>query len=337
LRTRWVWPFPHSEPPRQRRWLACVWIFLAGCSALDAQAQGNTNAAAASQSNLRTASLPRSNSIVEARRSASNGSQIRVTVQYLMVDTDTRRQIYSGLDPEAIESVLQVPAEAERSELDGTVQPASTVTKIHSPSRVTTYTLDPTEFAQVMGCAINSKQCDINVAPKIILLDGNDVEMTDLVQRPFVIGFQRQGAQDQVEPHVHVLDEGTRLRLLAKQNPSSATGSVESIDLQCELTVFNVLQVDTDEVFGLQQEPMTVQVPIQSITSALASAELSAGQTLMIDPHITSSKQIEQEQGIPVLNKIPYVGRTFRNVGRATLQQHLVLLLQPSIEPISNP
>ena len=81
---------------------------------------------------------------------------------------------------------------------------------------------------------------------------------------------------------------------------------------------------------------MTV-TPVPEISSAIASDRLTVGETLLLDPHVTTSKQIENEQGIPILNKIPYVGRTFKNTGRAVVQQHLMLLLQPSIEPVSGP
>ena len=238
------------------------------------------------------------------------------------------------LQQDAIKRVSQVPAAPERTSLEATIQPASSVTTLIAPSRLAAYTLDSPEFAEVMACAINSKQCEINVAPKIILLDGNEVEMTDLVQRPFVIGFHRES--DQVEPQIHVLDEGTRLRLIAKQNPSTDSAS-ESIDLQCELTVSKVLDIHTDQVFGIGDEPLTVQVPVQMITSAIASDRLVVGETLMIDPHVTTSKYVDNEQGIPILTKLPYVGRTFKNTGRALVQQHLMLLLQPSIEPVSAP
>lgn len=326
------------RPPARFRWhaagLRCIWFCLIAGFALHAHAQGNLSITTSDQSPFRPASLSRSASIIETRRSAGNQFQIRVTVQYLMTDSETRRQIYSALNPDSIKRVSQVPPAPERTDLDATLQPESSVTTIIAPSRLTTYTLDSTEFAEVMSSAISSKQCEINVAPKIILLDGNEVEMTDLVQRPFVIGFHREN--DQLEPQMHVLDEGTRLRMIAKLNRSTPD-SPESIDLQCELTVSRVLDVQTDQLLGLGDEPLTIQVPMQRITSAVASDQLTVGETLLIDPHVTTSKYVENEQGIPILNKLPYVGRTFKNTGRALVQQHLMLLLQPSIEPISAP
>ncbi len=46
-----------------------------------------------------------------------------------------------------------------------------------------------------------------------MLLDGKQAEMNDVVQRPFLVDMQQDGSL--MKPIVHVIDEGTRLRLLA--------------------------------------------------------------------------------------------------------------------------
>jgi hypothetical protein len=267
--------------------------------------------------------------IVNARSSASEGMQIRVTVQYLMVDSKTRDDIYAGLDRQSIVSSLQPPRGHENVDLGQKLPRASMTQTIHAPARVTSYTLGSTEFKDVLGKAVASADSDVNVAPKIILLDGNHVEMTDLVQRPFVIDFL---ASDQsVEPVAHVLDEGTRLRMVANLS-DAADGVPPSIELQCELTVMRILDVMSDTVFGIADEPLTAQVPIQQITTAAASQSLANGQALLIDPHVTKTRAIGTDVGTPILAKLPYLNKTFRNSGPRMVEQHMILLLQPSIE-----
>jgi general secretion pathway protein D len=192
--------------------------------------------------------------------------------------------------------------------------------------------LSETEFAETVKTAMNSPNSQVNAAPKIILLNGNEVEMTDLVQRPFVVGFQLDG--ESVKPSIHTLDEGTRLRLVAHLEDSDGARR-QKIELKCELTVLRLLDVGTDEVFGIKDEPLTAQVPVQQITSAIASRQLSAGQALLIDPHVSESRNVQSESRIPMLGKIPYVGRTFKNTSIGVVQQHMILLLQPSIEAMA--
>lgn len=274
---------------------------------------------------------PASTSIVEARRVAKDNLQIRVKVQYLMVDTATRQAIYEGLNRESIVSSVQTLPAVEPVSLDESASPVASLQQIHAPSRVTTYALSESEFDEALLKAGESPSSQVNAAPKIILLDGNEVEMTDLVQRPFVIGFTLEG--DTVKPTVHVLDDGTRLRLVGHLTEPDG-GTNQPIELKAELTVMRVLDVKTDEVYGIKDEPLAVQVPLQQITSSVASRQLLAGQSLLIDPHLSQNHAVENETGIPMLGKIPYVGRSFKNVSKGVVQQHMILLLQPSVEPM---
>ena len=292
-------------------------------------ASGQDVAKSAATSIFRQASLSTSPSIVNARRSASDGTQIRLTVQYLLVDSKTRNEIYAGLDRQSIISSLQPPRDREHVDLGQTLPRVSMTQTIHAPARVTSYTLSSTEFNDVLSKAVASPDSWVKVAPKLFLLDGNDAEMTDLVQRPFVIGFQ---AKDQsVEPLTHVLDEGTRLRMIASVSDAEA-GVPPPMELQCELTVMRILDVKADTVFGIADEPLTAQVPVQQITTASASRTLASGQSLLIDPHVSETRAIGPEVGNPILSKLPYLNKTFRNAGPRTVEQHMILLLQPSIE-----
>ena len=58
---------------------------------------------------------------------------------------------------------------------------------------------------------------------------------------------------------------------------------------------------------------------------------LVSGQTLLIDPHMSSTKNIRNETSVPLLGKIPYLGRSFKNVALSTLDQHMIVLLRPEL------
>ena len=93
--------------------------------------------------------------------------------------------------------------------------------------------------------------------------------------------------------------------------------------------------MQSDQVFGLKDEPLTVQIPVHQVTAAIASQQLAKGQTLLVDPHVTRTKSVEQKSEVPVLGKIPYVGRSFKHTAVGTVEQHMLMLLQPSIENVN--
>lgn len=265
---------------------------------------------------------------------ASSGTQIRVSVQYLMVDKETRAAVYADLESTAIKTSVLVPGTTASADLQANQSPLRSTQQINSPSRVTTCVLDDSDTAGIMEKAFESASSDVVRSPSVILLDGKQAEMNDVVQRPFMVDMQQDGSV--MKPIVHVIDEGTRLRLLVHLTERSATppstDTDQPVHLSCELLISRILDVKSDQVFGLQDEPLTVQIPVHQVTAAIASQQLAKGQTLLVDPHVTKTKSVQQESKVPVLGRIPYVGRSFKNTSVGTVEQHVLMLLQPSIE-----
>ncbi len=265
--------------------------------------------------------------IVAARRAASDPSQIRVTIQYLMLDDATRDEIYQKLEPGEIRRASFVQPPAAGKSASTPENPITASYQFESVSRVTSYVLSPAQKESVVAQANASNLSDVTRAPSVVLLQGNEAELTDMVQRPFIVDIQGYG--NAIEPKVQVLDEGTRLRLLAR---SSKSGERTAFDLTCGVEVSRVVDVQSDKVFGARSEPLAVQVPLHRVTKANVSSSLAAGQTLLIDPHVSSSKVMAQPAEVPVLSKLPYVGRSFKNASIGETTQHMMILLYPSIE-----
>ncbi len=287
-----------------------------------------TNPAESTKASVSNGAIRQVSNSVPAGDYLSGQTQIRVKIRYLMVDDATRTAIYQEFSPSAIKRHTSVPRTAESVDLGTIASPLQCEREIHSPSRATTCVLDAATLALVLSEADESTSSGVMHAPGVILIDGEQAEINDVVQRPFVVDMETDG--DLLKPTAHVLDDGTRVRLLA-----SLTGTREgepTIQLTTEIVVSSVLDVKTDRVFGIGDEPFTVQVPLQQVTKVVALERIAAGQTLMIDPHVSKTKRVEHASGVPVLTKIPYVGRTFKNVGVATVEQHMMVLLQPTIE-----
>ena len=262
---------------------------------------------------------------------ALSGTQIRVSVQYLMVDDETRKAIYADLPSTAIKTSMMIPRTGESADLRDDPSPLRSSQQIVAPSRVTSCVLDESDTAAVMKKAFESTSSDIMRSPSVMLLDGKQAEMNDVVQRPFMVDMQQESGL--VKPIVHVIDEGTRLRLLATRvakDPADPSAG-PSIRLASELVISRILDVKSEQVFGIVDDSPTVQVPHHQVTSAVASQNLAKGQTLLVDPHVIKTKSFQQES-TSVLGRIPYVGRTFKNSTVGSVDQHMLMLLLPSIE-----
>lgn len=265
--------------------------------------------------------------------------QIRVTIRYLMVDDETRGKIYGAMEPDSIvnQSLIPTSARDDRRSTDATsVDPlslseslvASTANQFRAPGRVTSSVMHPLQAEAVLKMARESELCEVSDAPAVILIDGKEAEMNDVVQHPMVVDIQAAG--EIVSPLVDVFEDGLKLRM--KASLAGRSDSAEGVLLSCEVNTSQTLDVKTHQVYGIQSEPVSVQVPIHLVTSAKASARIAPGHTLLIDPHHDRSSNVSRTRGVPVLTKIPYVGRTFKNVSSESVNRWMIILLEPALE-----
>ena len=75
---------------------------------------------------------------------------------------------------------------------------------------------------------------------------------------------------------------------------------------------------------------LAVQQPEIQITSVRTSVSVPDGGTLLLGGQ-TIAGEIEQEQGVPVLSKIPFLKRLFTNRSMAKDEQILLILVKPAI------
>lgn len=325
-----------SDFVRHLRWLV---MFLATVPLAEhASAQLVISDPAAASESVRQASLaqPRSELPPATMREVelakdlrgADRTPVRVSVQYLMVDADARAKIYGQLDSGSIGRASHRWTKQADRELHTIDQSELTANQLFSTSRITTCLMSESEASAAIGFATKSAGSNVSRAPSVLLLEGKPAEINDIVQRPFVIDVVPNG--NNYEPQIEVLDVGNKIRMLASM--PGGTAKTSPVHLKVEFTASRILGITTDKIFGLQDEPLTVQVPTHQITTAFASVEIPAGKALLIDPHVPSTNQVSSESSVPVLGKIPYVGRSFKNTELAEVEQYLMLLLKPSIE-----
>jgi len=274
---------------------------------------------------------------VQLSAQSLEGEQIRVTIQFLMVDSETRDEIYRILDPTQIERGEQIPAgdqgplassrESSDQALshlpDSAMQPAR---KFVSPSHVTTAVLDESQRGQLVRLTSTSKQCNLSNAPSVILLQYREAELNDLVQHPMVVAVRK--LNEELQPVVRVFEDGIRMRMVANLTEATTGPAGPPIQFACEVQVSELIKIETEKVYGLSEQPLTVQVPLHRTTLTSLKKTIEPEQTILIDPH-QSRTRID---AAPVSSKLSYLNRLKKNNDKIETRQNLLILMRLDIE-----
>jgi len=189
-------------------------------------------------------------------------------------------------------------------------------------------------------------------APKVTLFNGQAASVSDVSQRPFVTSLipvvgDFAAAQ---QPVIVVLSEGTSLGVQAVVSSDrrfvrltlvpffSQIGDVEEFTFQGSTTTntgTNVLDPDGEPTGDINNEVTitegtTVQLPTFSFTTVSTTVSVPDGGTVLLGG-IKRLREQRNEEGVPMLNKLPYINRLFKNVGIGRETQSLMLMVTPRI------
>jgi general secretion pathway protein D len=169
-------------------------------------------------------------------------------------------------------------------------------------------------------------------------------------QRAFIIVAQQQAYVSDLEaitaegvglfqPVVDTVPSGVQLLV---QPTVSADRKYVTLSLQPQLA--QLLDLATFSVGSIATNPGTVpgggggttfgigniQLPLLSITAVNTIVSVPDGGTLLLGGQ-TIVGEVEVEEGVPILSKIPLIKRLFTNKSRAKDEQILLILVKPSI------
>ncbi len=154
----------------------------------------------------------------------------------------------------------------------------------HSPGEVTPTTLhaiiDQKSVAQLTDAIQSDPRSNILHAPKVTLFNGQQAEIVDGVQRPFVVSMQPVGNGKAYQPNVQVVHEGLTIDLRAILNEDQT-----NIELKSNVTAVSIAQVDTFSFKlpgGEAGEMMTLQQPVLRSQILKTSASIPSGSTLVV-------------------------------------------------------
>jgi general secretion pathway protein D len=190
-------------------------------------------------------------------------------------------------------------------------------------------------------------------APKVTLFNGQQASVNDTAQQPFVMSVipvvgDFAAAQ---QPVIVVLPEGTHLTVQAVVSPDrrfvrmtlvpffsnigdvqefTFTGSETSSDSE-STTKNNTDNTTTGSKSGsTNRNGTTVQLPTFASISVATTVSVPDGGTILLGG-IKRLREGRTERGVPVMSKIPYVNRLFKNVGIGRETQSLMMMVTPRI------
>lgn len=206
-----------------------------------------------------------------------------------------------------------------------------------------------------LEAAQGDSRTNVLQAPKVTLFDGQIASINDQSQRPFVISVTPIVGDFAVaqQPIIVVLNEGTALNVQAVVSDDrrfvrltlvpffSQIGEVDTFTFEGRSTTNNSTRRDTngdgvidenDEDVSEEEvnEGTTVQLPTFAFTSVSTTVSVPDGGTILLGG-IKRLRETRSEQGVPILSKIPYINRLFKNVGTGRETNSLMLMVTPRI------
>lgn len=228
-----------------------------------------------------------------------------------------------------------------------------------TPSTIGFAILSDIEAFFFLQAAQADNRSNVMQAPKVTLFDGQFATISDQTQRPFVTSITPVVGDFAVaqQPVIVVLNEGTQLNVQGIVSDDkrfvrltlvpffSQIGAVDTFtyegrrstrsssraeeDTNGDGVVDELDAVDTDDTEQII-EGTTVQLPTFAFTSVSTTVSVPDGGTILLGG-IKRLSEGRVERGVPMLSKIPYVSRLFRNTSAGRQASSLMLMVTPRI------
>ncbi|MBW3599018.1 MAG: general secretion pathway protein GspD [Planctomycetes bacterium] len=208
--------------------------------------------------------------------------------------------------------------------------------------------LSDIEVFFLLQAAQGDSRTNVLQAPKVTLFNGQQATVSDTTQRPFVTSIVPVVGDFAAAhaPVVVVLSEGTSLSVQAVVSNDrrfvrltlvpffSQIGNVEEFTFNGKTTRVsgdqdNDPNTDEDDIVTIE-EGTTVQLPTFSFTTVSTTVSVPDGGTVLLGG-IKRLQEGRNERGLPLLSKVPYVSRLFKNVGIGRSTQSLMMMVTPRI------
>ncbi|HZZ74148.1 MAG TPA: hypothetical protein VFE24_17980 [Pirellulales bacterium] len=237
---------------------------------------------------------------------------------------------------------------------DTVASPVSTVPFTTNPASFGFAILSDIEAYFLVQAAQGDNRSNILQAPKVTLFNGQQAFVSDTTQRPFVISVvpvvgDFAAAQ---QPIIVVLSEGTSLTVQAVVSADrrfvrltvvpffSQIGDVQTFTFEGTSSTTKASSSTNDATSGNQtaqnandtqvNQGTTVQLPTFSFVTVTTTVSVPDGGTVLLGG-IKRLSEGRNESGIPLLSKLPYINRLFKNTAIARSTSSLMMMVTPRI------
>jgi len=232
------------------------------------------------------------------------------------------------------------------------VAPAFGLPDANSGSTIGFAILSDIEAFFFLQAAQGDTRNNVLQAPKVTLFDGQLANIADVTQRPFVTSIIPVVGDFAVaqQPVIVVLNEGTQLNVQAIVSDDkrfvrmtllpffSQIGEVNTFtyegrrrrttaNIQRDPTTGEPIENNNEDEFV---DGTTVQLPTFAFTTVGTTVSVPDGGTILLGG-IKRLSEGRSERGVPILSKIPYISRLFRNVAIGRDARSLMLMVTPRI------
>ncbi len=207
--------------------------------------------------------------------------QITVEVRFLTVSNAFFDQLGPDLLKEAESAGAQVNLNIETifNQPESSKSPfqAATTTTVYSPAAA--IMLSEKSIFHLMQVAQADDRSNIMSAPKVTLFNGQTAEISDSVQRPFVVDVVPVTVEHVTahQPVIQVLEEGTATHLRTVANHENV------VQIDCRIAHTTISNVETVRLARLGvQRGVSIQRPHLHTTSVQFTTKLKPGHSLVI-------------------------------------------------------
>jgi general secretion pathway protein D len=285
------------------------------------------------------------------------GHQVSIEARFLVVSENFLEEV--GLDVDfsynfggkwGLMTVSQTSYDTARPDASTKV-PGSLGSLVNSPAATATggygSVLDDLQVSLLLRATQGRTDSKALVAPKVTVLSGESANFAlnntvtyalppDVTQSSAVGGTGATSTTQGIYQNIGMVMVGSNLSVSPTITKDKKNVLLNIVTLQNDLLRFRTHQVealvDTDAQEGttVQTLPYEVTVPETEASTVMTRVSVPDGGTLLLGGHKVTA-EVDKEVGVPVLSKIPGLGRLFSNRSKIRDNKILLILVKPTI------
>jgi len=168
------------------------------------------------------------------------------------------------------------------------------------------------------------------VAPRLTIFNGQRAYVAVMTQQAYIANYTPTVSENVgiLTPDVNILSTGT---VLDVEGTISADRRYVTMTVRPTVTTLDrLVDAPVTNLTGAGTFTTFISLPLVSISTLETTVSVPDRGTLLLGGQRMAS-QIEREQGVPLLSKIPVVNRLFTNRGMVRDEQTLLILIKPTI------